>query len=294
MVASAAVEPPSPRAVAAAAAATVLDRLFNRERDRIVGELAAQSERGSPAATTVGRRVGQLVLAHFSDDGALDSDDPLPSGAGVWTGVNPTAPGVAHWRPWFLASVDEAAPEPPYSLGSPEDRRDLDEVVRVAWHHGQADVAIVHKWADTPPPTLWDDLLDERIERRALDPLAAARAEVYLNGAMYDAFIVCWCAKFKYWVARPFQRVAELPTVVTTPNFPSYTSGHATVSGAAAGVLGALFADERRYFSAEADEAARSRLLAGIHFRHDNEAGLASGRRVADLVVAIMRRDGVL
>jgi hypothetical protein len=52
------------------------------------------------------------------------------------------------------------------------------------------------------------------------------------------------------------------------------------VSGAAATILGELYPKLARDFHVMAEEAALSRLLAGIHFRSDNEQGLALGRRV--------------
>lgn len=77
---------------------------------------------------------------------------------------------------------------------------------------------------------------------------------------------------------------------MTTPNFPSYASGHSTVSGAAAVVLAELFPDESEAFHAQAREAAWSRFWAGIHFAHDNDEGLAVGTRIGEKAVQRMRR----
>jgi hypothetical protein len=85
-----------------------------------------------------------------------------------------------------------------------------------------------------------------------------------------------------------------------TPNFPSYTSAHSTVSGAAAEVLTALFGDHYQLtvsaesvsytrsfgsFEAAATEAGRSRIYGGIHYTFDNLNGLAVGGEVADYVM---------
>ena len=71
-----------------------------------------------------------------------------------------------------------------------------------------------------------------------------------------------------------------LPYLVTPP-FPGYVSGHSATSGAAATVLAALFPKRADTLRVWAQEAAVSRLYAGIHFPTDNEAGLALGRAVA-------------
>jgi len=106
---------------------------------------------------------------------------------------------------------------------------------------------------------------------------------------MADAFISCWATKYTYWVARPIHRTPGLVTVIPTPNFPSYTSGHSTISAAAAEVMGELFPSERDYFLAQAEEAALSRFLGGIHFHHDDNEGLNVGRRIGAFAVALMR-----
>ena len=124
-----------------------------------------------------------------------------------------------------------------------------------------------------------------------LGPVAASRAHAFINMALADAFVTCWATKYRYWIARPFQRIPGFTTVIPTPNFPTYTSGHSTISGAASEVLAALFPDKASFFRSKADEAARSRLYGGIHFPHDNDEGLAVGRRVGEKVVARLRAD---
>src|SRR5258708_25282309 len=94
---------------------------------------------------------------------------------------------------------------------------------------------------------------------------------------MADGFIECWACKYKYWIARPFQRIPGLVAVITTPNFPTYTSGHSTISAAAAAVMGEVFPAERDYFVQQSLEAAMSRLYGGIHFPQDHEEGARAG-----------------
>ena len=99
---------------------------------------------------------------------------------------------------------------------------------------------------------------------------------------MFDAFVSCWNCKYTYWTARPSMRISDpsFTTVITTPNFPSYTSGHYTVSAAAAVVMGALFPDKAGSFQAQAAEAAISRLWGGIQFSHDDGQGLLVGHQI--------------
>ena len=283
--------------VAAGAASEVLSYLFPAAADRIRAQALAQGDldhaRGvSARAWALGQAVGRLVVDHGKHDGSdAVFTGTMPSGPGIWTGSNPVLPMCGTWQCWITSSGSEFQPEPPYAYGSPEDLADVEKVVEVTEHLTAEQIAIVHKWADLPPPTIWNGMLLERVADLGLDAFASARAFAYLNAAMYDAFVSCWKTKYTYWTARPFQRISGLVTVIPTPNFPTYTSGHSTISGAAAQVMGEMFPRERRFFDDQAQEAAVSRLLGGIHFPHDNDQGLIVGHHIGERAVALMRRD---
>jgi len=286
----------SERAAAAGIASQVLAYLFPTGLARIEEATSQELSRTGEAdgsvrrGWTLGRAVGRLVVAHAMRDGsdAVFTGTP-PTGDGIWSGANPVLPMCGTWKTWVLRSGTQIMPEPPYALGSTEDLRDVQEVLDVSLARTAEQIAIVHKWADVSPPAIWNELLNARIESRGLSGVEAARAHAFLNVAMADAFIECWACKYKYWTARPFQRIPGLVTVITTPNFPTYTSGHSTISAAAAAVLGAVFPDERDYFVQQSLEAAMSRLYGGIHFRHDNEQGTVCGTLIGAKVVRRMR-----
>lgn len=133
----------------------------------------------------------------------------------------------------------------------------------------------------------------------SLDVAAEAYARVGI--AVSDAFIACWNTKFRYNLLRPVTYIRRLidPTwssLLVTPPFPEYRSGHSAQSGASAQVLTDLSGplaftdhthDDRglppRTFSSffeAAEEAALSRLYGGIHFRTAIELGLEQGRSI--------------
>jgi membrane-associated phospholipid phosphatase len=96
-----------------------------------------------------------------------------------------------------------------------------------------------------------------------------------------------WDAKYSYWTRRPFMRDPALQPSFPTPNFPSYPSGHAAVSAAAATVLGHHFPDEADRWMTMAEEARDSRLWSGLHFPVDNDQGFLMGQAIA---AAALRR----
>ena len=91
---------------------------------------------------------------------------------------------------------------------------------------------------------------------------------------------------------RPSQVDPSIKTLTGLPNFPSYTSGHSTFSGAAATVLGHLLPAKAETFNAMAEEASISRLYGAIHYRSDCEQGLKCGQRVGGFAVERANNDG--
>src|SRR5262249_51203462 len=130
------------------------------------------------------------------------------------------------------------------------------------------------------PAGIWLEIARGLIKRDGLDCLQTARVTALASIAMADAFVCCWDAKYTYWSARPIQGDLKLDVLFPTPPFPSYTSAHATISGAAATVLGALFPNDAGELAARAREAKDTRLWAGFHFPIDNDAGLAHGQQI--------------
>jgi membrane-associated phospholipid phosphatase len=76
------------------------------------------------------------------------------------------------------------------------------------------------------------------------------------------------------------------------PPSPSYPSDYAAAAAAASEVLGYIFPDRAGAFAAKAEEAMRSRLVAGVEYPSDVAAGRALGRKAAALAVARGKADG--
>jgi hypothetical protein len=112
------------------------------------------------------------------------------------------------------------------------------------------------------------------------------------NIASYDATVACWDAQYAYWAIRPFQLDPNFKPLFTTPNHPSYPAAHGCASSAPTAVLASLFPRDANILNAMADEAAESRIWAGIHSRSDVVAGLELGRKVAQKVIERAKSDG--
>jgi membrane-associated phospholipid phosphatase len=129
--------------------------------------------------------------------------------------------------------------------------------------------------------------------------------------ALFDGFISCWDEKYRSNYVRPETMINKYisPTwrpYIQTPPFPSYPSGHATISAAAAAIMTHYFTNTLSFtdttllefgiknrtilsFKQAAQEAALSRLYGGIHYRFDNEVGSAIGYQVGQKVWASIK-----
>src|SRR5437764_2826502 len=94
-----------------------------------------------------------------------------------------------------------------------------------------------------------------------------------MHVAIYASIVAAWNTKYAYSRPRPNAVKRDLRTAGFTPPSPSYPAEHAVAAGAASEVLAYLFPDRAQFYSDQAAEAARSRMVAGIHYRSDIDAG---------------------
>jgi membrane-associated phospholipid phosphatase len=147
-------------------------------------------------------------------------------------------------------------------------------------------------WDAGAPEYRWIDMISQRILAGTATTAYPHRVYMYVAMAMYDATIAAWESKYFYQRARPSELDHKLPTAVAVPNSPSYPSEHAAAAQAAASVLAFFLPTEAGKFQQMAEEAGRSRVLAGVQYPSDTDAGLALGRAVAEQVIARAMTDG--
>ena len=303
---------PSEHAAAAGAAAAVLRYLYPAEAERFAAEEreAAESRLWAGAAyrgdveagLAIGREVGRLAVARGQADGAdAEWEGEIPQGEGFWQPTpprfwpTPLDPLAGAWTPWVLPSGDALRPSPPPEWGFPAWQAQLATVQEATAKRTPEQLAAIEYWSGGPgtvsPAGLWIQIAHGLIARDRLDDRDAAATLALASVAMADGFICCRDAKYTWWTARPITADPTLDVPIVTPPFPSYTSGHSTISAAAATTLGAVFPDDAAELRAMAEEAKNTRLWAGIHFPNDNETGATGGLEVGRLVIARMAGD---
>jgi hypothetical protein len=326
----------SREAAVAAAAHQVLEVLFASQEATIDAALTASlASIPDGAAETngvaLGQRVANQMLALRANDGS-DATVDYTNGTdpGDWQRTPPAfaAPLLPHWGGVQTFGIESAGQFPtsgPPALTSDVYAAAFSEVKELGSLNSALRTAdqtnIAKFWASgggtaTPPGHL--NMLAQTVSVAQNRTLAEnAKLFAMLNVALADAAIACWDAKYDFDFWRPITAIRAADTdgnaataadpawqsMLSTPPFPGYTSGHSTFSGAAAEVLKAFFGTDnisftldsedasvpdRSYssFSQAAEESAVSRLYGGIHFNFDNNDGLAVGRSIGQYVAS--------
>jgi membrane-associated phospholipid phosphatase len=147
-------------------------------------------------------------------------------------------------------------------------------------------------WDAGSPGYRWISIVNNRFAAGEAEIAFPHRLNAYLSMAIYDATIAAWESKYFYNRLRPSELDPALKAALPTPRSPSYPSEHAAVAGAAAAVLSYFLPKEASSLQAMAEEAAHSRVQAGLQFPSDATAGLELGRRVAERVIELAKADG--
>jgi membrane-associated phospholipid phosphatase len=298
---------PSAYAVAAGAASEVLayiypdraDEFRDKAKEGAQSRVLAGVNYPSDVAEglALGKQVAALVIERGKQDGTSTKwTGSVPSGPCFWNGSNPILPLAGTWKPWVLAASDEFRPGPPIPCDSPAKKAELAELEKfqrtpltnnaaMFWEAAAGGLRAHQYWNEQVSKKLLEYRLD-------VDPPREARAFALTYVTIYDVGIACWDAKYAYWAIRPFQLDAELKTIVPTPNHPSYPAAHACSSIAIARVLGYLFPRDGDTFAALGEQAAESRIWAGIHYRSDIDAGRQLALGVAGKVIERAKQDG--
>lgn len=200
------------------------------------------------------------------------------------TGVEP---GAGSWKTWVLSEPGRnLIGAPPFA---PDD---IAELFRLAQARDASVKDRVLYWNEGGPSFRWNEIAHAEIARAATNNNRGVRLLALLNVAIYDSIVAAWDAKYLHKRPRPSECNPGLTTLIDTPASPSYPSAYAAAAGAASSVLAYIYPERAQEMTRLAEEAALSRLQAGVNYRSDVDAGLAMGRAVGALVVNRARNDG--
>lgn len=302
-------------------------------------KLRTEAAAGLPADVAVrsedfGRAVAKHILAWSQDDGGAVIENmgfplqyELTKGAANWvpTGLvaqqqTPLLPNWGKNRTFAMpnGATCDLPPPPSYSEDKASEfyKQSL-EVVETQQNISPEQRAIARFWSDDAmlsptPPGHWIAIALQIFERDSVALDKSVDVLARLGIAEADSFIGCWNSKFQYDLLRPVTYIRRTmdpkwESLLNTPPFPEYPSGHSTQSGAAAVVMTQMFGENFAFkdatherdgikprsfpsFWAAAEEAGISRLYGGIHFRAAIERGLDQGRCIGAFTNALRTR----
>lgn len=254
-------------------------------------------------------------------------------------GTTALGPNFGEVTPFAVPDVEQFAP-PGGLEGKPDTNpnlyaRELEEVRRLGARfpteatpdliRTPEQTEIGYFWAYDRPDTFrpygqLPQILQEIVTREGTSLVDTARLFVQLNTAMVDALISSFYDKYNdagdALQPRPSQIIAEgyaandgieatvadpdWTPLIPNPPFPDYSSGHAAIGGAFAGVLSEYFGDDYQFtavsqeipgvvrsynnFEEAASENSLSRLYAGVHYREAADDGLILGLNTGEYV----------
>jgi membrane-associated phospholipid phosphatase len=193
-----------------------------------------------------------------------------------------------NWPMWLVSSAD-ALHSPPPPGNATEELRQLKDLTN---RRTAADLDLIAWWDVGGPVYRWNQIASAELLDHGVNTLMATRNLALLHAAIQDATVIAWTTKDVHRRPRPSQLDPTLTAALPVPPSPSYPSDFAAATTAAVEVLTYLFPDRADVLRGKAEEAMRSRQLAGIEFPSDAAAGREIGAAVAARAIERAKTDG--
>ena len=195
-------------------------------------------------------------------------------------------PNAGTWHTWSIPSGSAVSvPAPPDEAATRAEASELK-----SQQAGSAKTLDqIAYWDRGWPGYRWQEIA---LAESQADPRAFLwRTMALVSVAIHDATVATWHAKYQYARARPSDFDPTIQPAIAVPHSPSYPSEHAAVAAAAADVLAYVFPNSGGALAQRAQEAAQSRVAAGVQYTSDVQAGLALGHQIGTAVVAHAKAD---
>jgi hypothetical protein len=282
-----------------------------------------------------GEKIGMAILARANNDGYAKSRGKVrflgSSDDGKW---RPTPPDYLEGVEWcwgtqqlFVLKTPDDFPLPQPPTFSKDKKSEYFKQALEVYNQSKTltpdQLEIAKFWDDNPfvlmhnghttfatkkitPGGHWIGITAIACKKSGADAVKSAQAYALTSIALYDAFISCWQVKYSTKYIRPITVINQSIdpnwlSLLQTPPFPEYPSGHSAISGSAAVMLTHIFGDHfdymdtsdlkyigiQRHFTSflqAADETSVSRYYGGIHFRNSVDQGAVQGRQIGNYI----------
>lgn len=189
-----------------------------------------------------------------------------------------------NWTPWVsdvpISSIEVNLPN---EAARSAEIKELQKYIDAA---NDADEQRTRHWNAGPANHQWMEIILKEIAKGPPSPFKS-RNLALLNVAIYDAVSIATNAKNKFKRPRP----ESVDPIIPVPDSFSFPSARAAAASAASTILIELYPENSDTYEQLRKEAADSRIVAGVNFPSDVEAGLKLGDAVAAQVIKIARAD---
>lgn len=169
---------------------------------------------------------------------------------------------------------------PPPRAGSRRNRAELDQLLRIQAQRTARDADLARRDA-VRNVFRFAEALGSAPD---LDAARLPRTLALFRHIETDEGAVLGPAKREFARPRPFALESRLAPVTARPASASYPSGHSTWAYTTALVLADMVPERRAQLLARADQYARNRMVAGVHYPSDVEAGRLAGTALAAML----------
>ncbi len=279
-----------------------------------------------------GQEVARIIFQWSKTDGGHEgytknfpTNYYLPTGIGFWVPTYPKYQSALqpYWgfnRSFITKSAELSQPSTPIPYSSDTSSLFYKEaflVYSTVKNIKPEEKTIAQFWSDDPgqpgtPPGHSISIATQVLKKEQYNLAKSVEVYAKVSICVADAFISCWRWKYVYNYVRPISFIrskidSTFISLLETPPFPEYTSGHSVQSGATAKVLTETFGNNYTFTDAThanrtdingaprtfksfydfAAEAGISRLYGGIHYREAIEKGVEQGIKVGTEVVKL-------
>ena len=286
-------------------------------------------------SVSFGEEIATVILSRAKNDGYFGTRGKAKflgnNNPGQWRPTPPDYLDGVEWcwnemLPMAMDSASQFKPGKPPEFSTDTGSifyKSLLEVYEIYQNLSEEEMEIARYWDDNPfviehsghmmfgnkkitPGGHWIGIAAIASKQSGADAATTAKAYALTAIALYDGFISCWDEKYRSNYIRPVTAINELIDdtwlpYLQTPPFPEYTSGHSTITAAAATVLTSVFGDnfafqdtsDLRYigmqrhfnsFNEAAAEVSISRVYGGIHYMFSVNTGAEMGNKLGQMI----------
>lgn len=187
-------------------------------------------------------------------------------------------PNAGNWKTWFISSGKDHRLAAPASY-----KNEIDAVLEKQKKMDAATMQQIIFWNAGGPGYRWHEMMNKlwTVDTGQYGVLAG----LLLSTSIYDATIAAWDTKYTYKRPRPFAADKRIKLFTLNPESPSYPCEHSVAAGVAVTIFSKFYPAMADSVKKLAQQLMNSRVVAGVAFPSDVQAGFDLGKKIAEIEI---------